>query len=468
MKQIFTLLATALLASFASNAQLTENFENGLAPLTSNCWLMNGISVEAASPTGKGITGQSIASSESTNSGFATPYFDFQTTNLVNVSFKIAIDKPLANQASRTIVIGTKDKNGVVAIHATYTYTKNTLKISDLFTLTANNISVSGTKRIFVDFNKDGDGNTHIILDELNITGTLPFHYAPSACNTAPIAGNDNFITFTSLPYSNDVISGSDFDVNAGETLSASVVTQPAATVGSVSMNADGTFTFTPAVGFRGGAVSFTYTVTDNGYDPLSATATVTIVYPELAPLPVHLISFNGNLSNDKAQLTWLVAGNETGDHFEIERSDDGKSFTTEAYVLTTKKFASETYIYKSSKILATQTYYRIKIINKDGSVDHSRTIVLKTAKAGNNNKLVILQNPVESTLMFQYTSTASTKGIVNIYNTSGARMLTTGINIQTGMNAASINLDGKFNSGTYLLEVINGAERTVSKLIKK
>jgi hypothetical protein len=468
MKQIFTLLATALLASFASNAQLTENFENGLAPLTSNCWLMNGISVEAASPTGKGISGQSIASSESSNSGFATPYFDFQSTNLVNVSFKIAIDKPLSTQAGRTITIGTRDKDGKVVVHATYSYTKNTLKTSDLLTLTANNISVSGTKRIFVDFIKNGDGNTHIILDELKITGTLPFHYAPSACNTAPTAGNDKFVSFSSLPYSGDVVLGSDFDINPGETISASMVSQPAATVGVVSMNADGTFIFTPAVGFLGGPVTFTYRVTDNGYDPLSTSATVTITYPELAPLPVHLISFNGSLSNDKAQLTWLVAGNETGDRFEIERSDDGKNFTTEALMFTTNKFASESYIYKSSKILTCQTYYRLKIVNKDASVDHSRTIILKAAKAVGNNNLVILQNPVESTLIFHYTATRSNKSTVNIYNTSGARMLTTMVGMQTGTNALSINLGERFTSGTYLLEVINGSERTVSKLVKK
>jgi methionine-rich copper-binding protein CopC len=69
---------------------------------------------------------------------------------------------------------------------------------------------------------------------------------------------------------------------------------------------------------------------------------------------------------------------------------------------------------------------------------------------------------------MFHYTATTSNTSTVTIYNTSGARMLTTRVKIQTGTNALSINLDGRFTSGTYLLEVINGTERTVSKLIKK
>jgi hypothetical protein len=58
---------------------------------------------------------------------------------------------------------------------------------------------------------------------------------------------------------------------------------------------------------------------------------------------------------------------------------------------------------------------------------------------------------------MFTYSSATSGKSTVNIYNAMGARMLTTTANFQTGVNAVSINLDGKFISGTYLLEVING-----------
>ncbi len=69
---------------------------------------------------------------------------------------------------------------------------------------------------------------------------------------------------------------------------------------------------------------------------------------------------------------------------------------------------------------------------------------------------------------MFTYTSGASGKSTVNIYNVAGARMLTTVANLQAGTNTVSLNLDGKFTSGTYLLEVINGSERSVSKLIKK
>lgn len=467
MKQIFTLLAIALSSTFSATAQ-TENFDAGAATLTSNCWRFTTVTdINSSTSNATPISVVSMGTDALGTSNISTPYYDL--TGNTTVAFTYKLSQPLNGNSTRTLQVGSTDIAGVFTAvsSATIVFDKNNDPTTTQ-NFAAITVPATGVKRLTIrTIGSTGDGQCFLIIDDLTITNAT-YHYAPSTCNTAPTAGNDMFTAFTSLPYSGDVVSGSDFDVNPAETISASMVSQPAATAGSVSMNTNGTFTFTPIVGFLGGTVTFTYRVTDNGYDPLSTTATVTITYPSFAPLPVHLISFNGSISSDKAHLTWLVAGNETGEHFEIERSDDGKSFSTEAYVFTTKKFASESYIYNSSKTLTGQTYYRLKIVNKDGSVDHSRTIVLKTAKAGNNNNLVILQNPVASTLMFHYTSSTTNKSTVNIYNTAGARMLTNSIGFQAGTNAVSINLDGKFNSGTYILEVINGSERTVSKLIKK
>jgi hypothetical protein len=184
--------------------------------------------------------------------------------------------------------------------------------------------------------------------------------------------------------------------------------------------------------------------------------------------LPIKLLSFNGNLVNNKASLQWSVADNETGAYFEVQKSNDGKMFNTVAVVFVSRKNGTENYSFTDTKDLGSEGFYKIKIVNNNGSTSQSRVVLLKSQTSGAANSLVILQNPVESTLMFTYSSATSGKSTVNIYNAMGARMLTTTANFQTGVNAVSINLDGKFISGTYLLEVINGSERSVSKLIKK
>ncbi len=59
-----------------------------------------------------------------------------------------------------------------------------------------------------------------------------------------------------------------------------------------------------------------------------------------LSPLPVHLMSFQGNMNkNNKVTLNWTVADNETVHSFEIERSVNGRDFTTVGVVFASQKF---------------------------------------------------------------------------------------------------------------------------------
>jgi hypothetical protein len=48
---------------------------------------------------------------------------------------------------------------------------------------------------------------------------------------------------------------------------------------------------------------------------------------PNAVPLPVHLMSFQGNMNkNNKVTLNWTVADNESANSFEVERSTNGKT----------------------------------------------------------------------------------------------------------------------------------------------
>ena len=189
---------------------------------------------------------------------------------------------------------------------------------------------------------------------------------------------------------------------------------------------------------------------------------------PATIILPVKLLGFNGSLLNNKASLQWSVADNETGNYFDVQKSNDGRTFTTIGVVLVSEKNGTENYSFTDTKEIGTEAYYRLTIRNVNGSASQSRIVSLKAQSTKASNGLVILQNPVESALMFTYTSATAGKATVNIYNASGVRMHTMVTNVQPGANTISVSLDGRFNGGVYLLEVINGAERSSTRLIKK
>jgi hypothetical protein len=181
-------------------------------------------------------------------------------------------------------------------------------------------------------------------------------------------------------------------------------------------------------------------------------------------PLPLKLLSFQGSLNNSQSQLQWTVAENETGKYFEVEKSFDGRSYTTAGMVMTTQKAGSETYSYKEG--IQNATFYRLKMVNEDGSVTYSKIILIKAQEA-TSSTIALLQNPVKDNLSFSFTSLTDKATDVTIYSMSGAKVFTQKIATQKGRNSISVALNNYITSGTYILEVRNNTERNITKFIK-
>jgi large repetitive protein len=104
--------------------------------------------------------------------------------------------------------------------------------------------------------------------------------------NDAPTAADDAYSLDEGTTLTIDAAGGvlaNDSDID-GDTLSASIVSGPAN--GSLTMNGDGSFNYTPSAGFSG-TDSFVYQASDGG---LSASATVTLTVNAIAHAPVAAI----------------------------------------------------------------------------------------------------------------------------------------------------------------------------------
>jgi Bacterial Ig domain len=115
--------------------------------------------------------------------------------------------------------------------------------------------------------------------------------------NSAPVAQNDTKQTFVGSPISGSVL-GNDFDPDAGQTLTVTTTPVSPPMNGTVVLNANGTYTYTPNPGFTG-TDAFTYKVCDSGSPVLCSNATVYVdVVPKTTPAT----------ANDKP-----VAGDDSG-----------------------------------------------------------------------------------------------------------------------------------------------------------
>src|SRR5258708_10079914 len=108
MKKIFTLFSIGALTllSNRSFAQISENFDNDLTSLSSNCWQFTNVSWNNSSP----IAGIGSASAD-LSADMRTPYLNITSTSFT-VSFKYELTSKLSGAQTRTIQIRIVDVSG--------------------------------------------------------------------------------------------------------------------------------------------------------------------------------------------------------------------------------------------------------------------------------------------------------------------------------------------------------------------
>ncbi len=184
--------------------------------------------------------------------------------------------------------------------------------------------------------------------------------------------------------------------------------------------------------------------------------------------LPVHLIRFQGNLNkNNKVTLTWTAADNETVDHFEVERSVNGKDFTTVAMVFATEKYGTEDYQYTETINSNDKVMFRLKMFDKGQDIDYSKILVFQP-KSSNTNEIKIYGNPVNDKLTFSYTSNETQTVNVKVYDLTGKVIMSQKVNSLEGSNMMSLPLASTFKTGMYVVEVSNGTDRQTAKFVKQ
>ena len=184
--------------------------------------------------------------------------------------------------------------------------------------------------------------------------------------------------------------------------------------------------------------------------------------------LPSNILDFSGSVENNTAKLQWKLSDNEERNVFNVEKSADGKIFTTAGVVLGSGKPGMGEYTLKGIQQNESTAFYRLQITKGDQSTGYSRVIELKNNGTVAGNAIRLLNNPVDSYLGFTYQSELKGPCEVSIYSMTGARLYYERFVTKTGSTSVMLNMGGRIQAGIYLLEVRNDRERTTTKFIKK
>lgn len=195
---------------------------------------------------------------------------------------------------------------------------------------------------------------------------------------------------------------------------------------------------------------------------PMLGTPIVLTVNPSTTP--VTLASFDATLATNTVAISWTTATETNTDHFEIERSFDGKTFAK----VGTKKASGTTssnlsYTYNDNAILLSGfVFYRLKSIDKSGVFNYSsvKTVTIKSTK---NLIISMFPNPVKTgqSIKVSFASLKAGTFSFDLVNTLGRKVLSSNKSVTVGNNTITFSAVS-LKSGVYYLSINDGSNSLI------
>ncbi len=176
--------------------------------------------------------------------------------------------------------------------------------------------------------------------------------------------------------------------------------------------------------------------------------------------LAVSLQSFNGSIVNNTAKLNWTSVNEINAKQFVVEASTDRKNFSTVGSVTAKNTKGLNSYSFETAAA-ATTTYYRLKMVDKNGAFSYSAIVVLNTAVS--SKKLTVFPNPAVNNITLSHAQ-ALAGASIKIVNAAGKTVSVS--NLQTGASQTTVDVS-KLKKGSYIVTIENNGEKAVSQFVK-
>lgn len=173
--------------------------------------------------------------------------------------------------------------------------------------------------------------------------------------------------------------------------------------------------------------------------------------------LPLTFISANAYQKNNFINVDWKTANESNLKQYDIERSVDGKSFSS-VFQSVAYNATVNNYGWIDDNPFAGENYYRIKASKLDGKVEYSK--VLKVHSTAGYSFIKEYPNPVEGNainLLISNQPAAIYK--VRLLSQSGQVMMAKSINHPGGSSTQTLQANQIIPKGIYQLEILRPGE---------
>ena len=189
--------------------------------------------------------------------------------------------------------------------------------------------------------------------------------------------------------------------------------------------------------------------------------------------LPVSLINFAGIKEGAINRLSWTTTTETNNAGFSIERSADGRNFSTLTYVASKAENGNSTntinYSFNDVRTLSGNNYYRLKQVDKDGRATYSSIVLIKGDKVRAIMITGLYPNPAKSEVKLTIESPSAEKVTVLVTDITGKVVVQTVQSLVIGNNTIQLGVSNLAN-GSYFVKMIcnNGCETGFTKFVKQ
>ena len=181
--------------------------------------------------------------------------------------------------------------------------------------------------------------------------------------------------------------------------------------------------------------------------------------------LATKLTGFSGQVNNKKASLKWTSSEENNLSHYEVEKSDDGKSFTKVGTVIAWNNSTNSMYEFTDATEMVAPAYYRLKIVSAEGVFKYSHIIWL----SHNNNNFIVnnITNPFQEGIAVDYMIPNDGKVDCRLFDSYGKLVYALSVNGRKGSNTVKLEALNNLAAGIYTATIIFD-NRAISRRVIK
>lgn len=176
-------------------------------------------------------------------------------------------------------------------------------------------------------------------------------------------------------------------------------------------------------------------------------------------PLPVNLVSFGGNLTNNVVVLNWATSFEQNLQSFDIEYSLDGSTFKFAGMVQAKHSTSGAAYSFSHDFAGRGIVFYRLKMTDEDGTYRYSQTVRINM---NSKNMQPVYPSEINDGIVHLYLDDTD-YSLAELISSGGTVVLKKNITGQRGLTEISA---GNLKPGIYVVRLSNNTGAITQKIV--